>query len=95
MALVVDAAHPVERLELGHGAERDLDVQLVRELGADAAGGLARRAARQRVLLEQDDVGDALLGEVVGGARAHGAAADDHDLGRLGRHRDEATGFGG
>ena len=89
VALVPDAADPLERLELGHRAERHPDVELVRELCADAACGLARRAAPERLLLEQDDVGDALLGQVVRDARPHGAAADDHDVCGLG-HPHEA-----
>ncbi len=86
VALVVDAADPVERLELGHRAQRDLHVELIRELRADAARRLARRAAGERLPLEQDDVLHPLLGQVVGDARAHGTATDDHDLGSLGRH---------
>ena len=52
---------PVHPLELRQRAERDPDVQLVRELRADAACGAARRTGRERVALEQDDVGDAEL----------------------------------
>ena len=48
-----------ERGELVDRAQRDADVQLVGELRADPAGGLARRAGRERLALEQDDVGDA------------------------------------
>ena len=62
--------------------EPDPDVQLVRELRADASGRLARRARPERLALEQDRVAAAGLGEVVEGARAHHSAADHDDLGR-------------
>ena len=44
------------------------------------------RAARigQGPLVEQDDVGPALLGEVVRNARAHDSAADDDGAGLAG-----------
>ena len=66
-----------EGLELVERAERDADVELVRELGADAARRLARRAGREHVPLEQDDVAEAEPAQVERGARAHDAAADD------------------
>ena len=46
---------------------------------ADQAGRVPRRAARQLALLEEQDVGLAGLGQVVGDARADDAAADDDD----------------
>jgi hypothetical protein len=58
------------RLELGERAQRDADVQLIGELRADAAGGLARRAGGERVALEQYDLADAELAEVEGGGGA-------------------------
>ena len=42
-----------------------------------------RRPGRERVALEQHDVGDAELAQVPRDARAHRAAADDHDLARF------------
>ena len=71
----------LERCELGDRPERDPHVELVRELGANAAGRLARGARGERVSLEQDDVGDAELGEVPDRARPDGASAD-HDTRR-------------
>ena len=55
------------------------------ELG-DEAGGVAGRAARQLALLEQDDVGPARLGQVVGDAAPGDAAADDDDSGSVTLH---------
>jgi hypothetical protein len=66
-----------EALELVERAQRDADVQLVRELRADSPGGLARRARRERVSFEQDDVGDPKPPQVKGGGGAQGAATDD------------------
>jgi hypothetical protein len=65
------------------GGERD--VQGVRELTAKAADRLAGRAAAQLGRVEQDDVGQTVLGEVVGDADADDAAADDDDLRALGQ----------
>jgi hypothetical protein len=77
-----------DRLELGQRAERDPDVQLVRELCADTARRLARRAGCERVALEEDDVDDAEPAEMEGGGGAQGAATDDDDVGRAsGRRR--------
>src|SRR5581483_2113539 len=70
------------RLELAQRPQGDADVQLVRELRADAARRLARRAGRKRVALEQDDVFDAEPAQVEGGGGAEGAATDDYDVGR-------------
>jgi hypothetical protein len=68
------------RLELAQRAQGDADVQLVRELRADPARRLARRARRERVALEEDDVGDAEPPQVVRGGGAEGAATDDDDV---------------
>ena len=75
-------AHP---LELGERAERDADVQLVRELGADAARRLARRPGGERVALDEDNLVDAEPPQMKGGGGAEGAATDDHDVGREAR----------
>ena len=69
-----------EALELVERPQRDADVQLVRELRADAARRLARRAGRERVPLEQHDVGYAEPPQVEGGGGAEGAATDDDDI---------------
>ena len=74
---------PLVRLEAALG---DLDIERVRELGAQAAGGLRGRAAGQLIALEQDDLG-AGLGEVEGGADADHAPTHDHDVG-TGRQRE-------
>jgi hypothetical protein len=68
------------RLELGERAKRDANVQLVRELRADPACGLARRARCERVALEKNDVRDAETAEMKRGGGADGAAADDNDV---------------
>jgi hypothetical protein len=48
---------------------------------ADAARVPSGRSGREHLLaLEQDDVGDAAAGQMIGDARAHAAAADDHDV---------------
>src|SRR6185295_18618356 len=75
-----------EVAELEQGDERDADVDLVCELRADAACGLARRSATQRFALAEHHIGDPELGEMERGAGAHGAAPDDHDLSRFSRH---------
>jgi len=67
----------VERLE---AAQRDRDVELVRELRAHASRGAARGARRQRVPLDEQDVAHPSLREMERDARAHHAAADDHHL---------------
>ena len=73
----VDPVHPPELLQR---AERDPDVQLVGELRPDPAGRPRGRPGRERVALEQHDVGDAELAQVPRDARSHRAAADDHYL---------------
>ena len=75
--LVAEAAQLLDR------PQRDPDVQLVGELGAEAAGGLRRRPRGERVALEQDDPADAELAEVPGDRGTHRAPADDDDVGRL------------
>ncbi len=60
--------------------EGDANVELVRELGADPAGRLARRAGRQSLAFDEHAIAAAGLRQVVESARAHDAAADDHDL---------------
>src|SRR5581483_11956476 len=63
--------------------EREPDVDLARELVAEPAGARAGGAGSERRLpLEQDHAPDPRRREVVGGARSHGAAAHDHDVGR-------------
>jgi len=69
-----------EALVAADALERDPDVQLVRELGADAAGGLARGARAEGLPLDEDAAGGARARQVVEGARAHDAAADDDHL---------------
>jgi hypothetical protein len=84
---VADAAQIDLLGDLGEALERsqrDADVQLVRELKPDTARGAAGRAGCERRALEQDDIGDAELGQVEGDARADGAAAHHDDLGSLG-----------
>ena len=66
-----------------------LDVELVGELGPDAAGGPHGGAAGELVALEQDHVARARLGEVEGGAGADHAAADDHHPARSSPMRGE------
>jgi hypothetical protein len=72
-----------EALELVERAQRNADVQLVRELCADSARRFARRAGRERVPLEQYDVGDPEPSQVEGGGGAQGAATDYDDIRRV------------
>jgi hypothetical protein len=81
----VDAEELFEALELGDRAQGDADVQLVRELRAEAAGRLARRTGGELVALDEHDVRDPELREVVSRGRPDRAAADDDDVRRL-RH---------
>jgi hypothetical protein len=55
----VDAESLFEVAELDEREQGDADVELVRELGPDPTRRLARRAAPERVLLAENDVGDA------------------------------------
>ena len=61
------------------------------ELG-DEACGVAGRAARQRPLVDQDDVAPACARQVVGHAAARDPAADDDRPGPL-AHRSDSLGF--
>ncbi len=71
-------AEPRERLD---AAQPERDVQRIRELGAKAAGGAARRSPGELALLDEADV-DAGLGEVERGTRSDHASSDDDDVGR-------------
>ena len=66
----------VDRI-LQHLGDRGRGAQL-----ADEAGGMPGRAAGQLALLEQDDVGLVVAGQMIGGRAADDAAADDDDLRR-------------
>ncbi len=70
----------VPALELVEAAQREADVELVGELQPRAAGRARGGAARERLALEQHDVGDAARGEMERGAGTHGAAADHDDV---------------
>src|ERR1700730_1818445 len=75
----VDAELLREILEHAEALEREADLRLGRELGADAARGLAGGAAADCLALEDDDVTLATPGQVIGDAAAdHAAADDDH-----------------
>ena len=78
--LDVLADQRVPALELVQAAERQADVELVRELQAGAARRARGGAARQRLALEQHNVRDAPGGEMEGRAGAHRSPADDHDI---------------
>ena len=67
--------------------QADGDVSGVAEGGTHTTGGFTRRSARKFVLLDQDDIGDARLGEVERDAGADHAAANDHDRRALGKIR--------
>ena len=71
----------LERLERPQAAQPELDVHRIGELRANATSSLAGGAGSELALLQQDDVGDSGASEVIGGAEAHDAAADDHDGG--------------
>ena len=62
-------------------AQGDPDVQLVGELGADAAGRLARRSGAERVALDEHDVFDAVPAQVERRSGSERPAADDDDVG--------------
>src|ERR1700694_2229051 len=71
--------HPdllLEALQEGDAAHPDPDVDLARELLADAAGVPRRGARPELAAFEEDDV-HALPCEVIGQRAAHHAAADD------------------
>ncbi len=73
----IDAELFREVLEDAKALEREADLRLGRELGADATRGLAGGAAAHGLALEDDHVTLAAAGQVVGDAAAHHAAADD------------------
>ncbi len=78
-----------ETLERRDRFDRQEDVRLVGKLMPDAAGVAAGRSGCEHLLaFEQHDVGDATAGELIGDARAHAPAADDHDIGRRFHPRD-------
>ena len=89
----VDAGELLEAGELGHRAEGDADVQLVGELGPEAAGRAAGRARGQRVPLEQDDVRHAQRRKMERRGCAHRPAADDDHVRRL-RPRADSNWYG-
>ena len=66
-----------------HRREGDRPAEL-----ADEPGGVERRAARELVPLDQQDVGPTELGEVVGDGCAADPAADDHHTGPVADRRD-------
>ena len=80
-----------ELFELAERAQRDADVELVRELGADPAGRLARRSRSERSSLEQDDVTNAEPAQVEGGGGAEGAATDYDNVRRVSGFRSGAS----
>ena len=51
----------------------------------DEAGGMPGGAGGELLALQQDHIGDALLGQVIGNRAADNAAADDHDIGARGQ----------
>src|SRR5262249_15468666 len=69
----------LEGFEDALALEREADLGLGSELGADAAGRLAGGAAPDGLALQHDHVADTAPGEVIGDAAADGAAADDDD----------------
>ena len=96
---VAGGGHPQRAALVPAGAQAGLRLQARVQLAAlqhqpgqrrvraqlpDDPGRVPGRAAGELALLEQDDVGPAQLGQVVGHAAAHDPAADDHDLARCG-----------
>ena len=73
----VDAELLAEILEHPEALEREADLRLGGELGADAARGLAGGAAAHRLALEDDHVTHVPASEVIGNAAADHAATDD------------------
>src|SRR5262249_55412415 len=59
--------------------EREADLRLGRELRADAARGLARRAAAHRFPLEDKDIAYPEARQMIGDTAAHHATSDDDD----------------
>jgi hypothetical protein len=81
--------------EAGEGIQApqpERDVQRIRELRPDAAGGSARGARRELGLLEQNDA-DARLGEMERGTRADHASPDDDGVGPPGQAAHLRTAF--
>ena len=66
-----------------HRRERDRPAEL-----ADEPGGVERRATRELIALDEQDVGPTELGEVVGDGCAADPAADDHHTGPVAHRRD-------
>src|SRR6185436_3152034 len=85
MELGVLAEGLLEPLVERDRVERELDVDLGGELGADPSGGAARVAASQELALEDDRL-EAAERQVVGQARPDHASTDDERVGALG-HR--------
>ena len=80
----VDAELLPEVLEHANGLQREADLRLGGELGADAARRLARGAGAHGLALDDDDVAQSAAGEVIGDAAADDSAADDHRACRAG-----------
>ena len=78
---------PRERLD---APQPDRDVERIRELGANAPGGAARRSARELIALEQADI-RACLREVERDARPDDASTDDDDVGGCGEPSSSAN----
>ena len=57
----------------------------------DQAGGVPGGAAGELLALQQQDIGDAELGQVIGDRAADDAAADDHDVGAGGERGGHAS----
>ena len=71
-----------EAVEHGQAELGEPDIDFGGELVADAAGAFAGGAHPEKLLfLKEQDVGHAAPRQVIGGAGAHDAAADDDDLG--------------
>ena len=87
-ALLVAGRQPGLGLELGVQLRRVLHQAGGALRGpqlADQPGGVPRCAAGQLALFEEDDIGDAELGQVIRDAGADDAAADDDDVGAVGK----------
>src|SRR6185295_18662225 len=84
--LRVRAQRLLEPLEERDGVERELDVDLGGELGADASRGAAGIAAAQEIPVEDDGL-QAAERQVIGDARPDHAAADDERVRALGHRR--------
>ena len=60
---------------------------------ADEPRRVPGRAAGQPALLDQDDIGLVVAGQMIGGRAADDAAADDDDLGTIRQRRTHASGL--